>query len=89
MSLIGIFGNKSVVNAGVYSPVDVHITFDCKDVDGVDKNSYKIIIKSETGQAPVPKNDTVTVNKSGKGEFVVPISEPGNYEYQIYQIKGF
>ena len=89
MSFICIFDNRFVVNAdSSYSPIDVHIFFDCKEVDGVDKNSYKISIKSEKEQAPVPKIDTVTVNNSGKGEFVVTVSEPGTYEYQIYEIKG-
>lgn len=89
MSFLCIFGSKITANAEFqYKPVAAHITFDCKQIDGVEESIYQITIKSETDYSPVPENDTVTVNNSGKGEFVVNISEPGNYEYLLYQIKG-
>ena len=71
-----------------YKPVKAHISFDCKKTDGMEDTTYQISIKSETESSPIPEKDTVTVNSSGKGEFVVNITEPGNYKYLLYQIKG-
>ncbi len=71
-----------------YNPVKAHIAFDCKKTDGVEEAVYQISIKSDAESAPIPEKDTVTVNNSGKGEFVINITEPGNYKYTLFQIKG-
>ncbi len=89
MGILCVFGSSMTANAAFqYDPVEAHIAFDCKKIDGMEENIYQISIKSETDYAPVPEKNTVTVNDSGKGEFIVTISEPGNYEYLLYQIKG-
>lgn len=71
-----------------YKPVKAYISFDCKKTDGMEDTTYQISIKSETESSPIPEKDTLTVNSSGKGKFVINISEPGNYKYLLYQIKG-
>ncbi len=86
--LCSFAGGFSANAAFQYKPVEAHISFDCKKTDGVEAATYQISIKSETESAPIPEKDTVTVNSSGKGEFVLNITEPGNYKYLLYQIKG-
>ena len=89
MGFLCVFVGKSYVLAQFqYKPVDAHITFDCKKIIGVEGNIYQISIKSETSTAPVPEKDTVTVNNEGKGEFVLRLTEPGTYDYLLYQVKG-
>lgn len=86
--LCSFAGGFSANAAFQYKPVEAHISFDCKKADGVEAATYQISIKSETESSPIPEKDVVTVDSSGKGEFVVKITEPGNYKYLLYQIKG-
>ena len=89
MGFLCIFGSRTTAKADFkYTPVEAHISFDCKEIDGIDGNVYKISIKSQTDYAPTPEQDTVTINDSGKGEFIVNIEEPGTYVYRLYQEKG-
>ena len=89
MGFLCVFSGNITANASFqYKPVEARIAFDCKKIDGMDDNVYQISIKSDDANAPVPKNDTVIVNDSGKGEFVLTLTEPGTYEYLLYQVKG-
>ncbi len=72
----------------IYSPVDAVILFRCVNSDNIVDNKYRITIKTENSDAPMPQNDTVNVNDSGEGSFTIRITEPGTYDYLIYQIKG-
>ena len=71
-----------------YTPVDAVIVFKCTDVEQVENNQYQITIRNENSAAPLPDNDTVNINDSGEGSFKIRITEPGTYDYLVYQIKG-
>lgn len=89
MSFLCVIGEKCIVHADyLYKPVDAHITFICQGIEGIDGGQYRISIKSETGLEPLPSQEIITVDEDGKGEFILHITEPGTYEYQVYQIKG-
>ena len=89
MSFLCVIGEKCAVHADyLYKPVDAHITFTCQRIDGIDGGQYRISIKSETGLEPLPSQEVITVSEDGKGEFILHITEPGTYDYQVYQIKG-
>lgn len=89
MSFLCVIGEKCAVHADyLYKPVDAHITFICQGIEGIEGGQYRISIKSETGLAPLPSQEVITVDEDGKGEFILHITEPGTYEYQVYQIKG-
>lgn len=89
MSFLCVIGEKCAVHADyLYKPVDAHITFICQGIEGIDGGQYRISIKSETGLEPLPSQEIITVSEDGKGEFILHITEPGTYDYQVYQIKG-
>ena len=89
MSFLCVIGEKCVVRADyLYRPVDAHISFICQGIEGIEGGQYRISIKSETGLEPLPSQEVITVNEDGKGEFILHITEPGTYDYQVYQIKG-
>lgn len=89
MSFLCVFIDKSTVYADyLYKPVDAHITFTCRRVEGINGGKYQISIKSGTVEGPLPAKDIITVDEDGKGEFILHITEPGTYDYQVYQIKG-
>lgn len=89
MSFLCVIGEKCAVHADyLYKPVDAHITFICQGIEGIEGGQYRISIKSETGLEPLPSQEVITVNEDGKGEFILHITEPGTYDYQVYQIKG-
>ena len=89
MSFLCVIWGGNVVYADyLYKPVDAHITFTCKQIEGIDGGQYQISIKSGTGVEPLPSKDVITVGEDGKGEFILHITEPGTYDYQVYQIKG-
>ncbi|MCR4845312.1 MAG: hypothetical protein K5865_01060 [Eubacterium sp.] len=83
-----IMGSNEVRAEFIYKPVDALITFNCNAISGIDNNEYKISLKTDNKNAPLPEKDTVVVDKYGKGEFVIRVNEPGTYDYLIYQIKG-
>lgn len=80
--------SHTVYAENIYEPVDAVIIFKCADVEQIENNRYQITIRNEDSSAPLPKNDTVNVNDSGEGSFEIHITEPGTYDYLVYQIKG-
>ncbi len=80
--------NSLVMAQNEYVPIEAVIQFDCAYAQHVENNKYKITIENEDASAPMPKNDTVEVNESGEGSFAITITEPGTYDYLVYQIEG-
>lgn len=92
LAVMGLFGcllsGFITYAAFSYTPVEASIAFICRYSEGINRNNYKISIKSENGNAPAPLEETVTLDESGKGEFRFHITEPGTYDYIIFQEKG-
>ena len=87
MGFFGIFWNRNVVRGFNYTPIDAHITFVCQKVEDIKNNKYHICINSESANAPAPDKEMITIDDEGKGEFLIHITEPGNFDYLLYQNK--
>ena len=75
MGFLCFFCNSFSAKAAFkYKEVEAQITFDCKDIYGTEDESYKICIKTNMANAPVPVEDTVIVNEAGKGSFHIRIT---------------
>ena len=72
----------------LYEPVEAVIPFDCINKEGVKNASFRIRMKAEKQGVPVPQNSLITLDKAGKGEFRITVSEPGTYVYRVFQEKG-
>ena len=79
---------SNVFAEGSYTPVDAVIEFVCLESQNVKNTTYNICIKSDDANAPLPKDDKVLINSSGKGKFQIELNEPGTYVYTVYQEKG-
>ncbi|MCR5291579.1 MAG: hypothetical protein K6E28_01665 [Eubacterium sp.] len=89
MSFICIFiGGMDAFAEFQYTAVNAHVKFTCGLTEKLKNNSYKISIEAKTPGAPVPEKNTFTINEAGEGEFLINITEPGTFDYLIYQIKG-
>ena len=88
LGLLCIFWNGNVLRAFNYDEVKARITFVCQKIDGLKNNSYQICIKPESGSNPVPDKDTIVIDGSGNGEFLITLTEPGTYDYLLFQKKG-
>ena len=88
LGLLCFFWNRNVMRAFNYEEVKARITFVCQKIDGLKNNSYQICIKPESSTNPVPDKDTIVIDGSGKGEFLLDLTEPGTYNYLLYQKEG-
>lgn len=87
--LLGTFLGGGISHAAFkYTPLEAEIHFDCQAVEGLDDASYVINIKPKSSDMPLPDKDTLIVDASEEGVFIVTITEPGTYEYQLYQVMG-
>ena len=85
---ISVMGRISVVSAeGAYKPIKVEIPFECLGNVELSEGSYIIKIKGMDETCPIPEKDSIVVT-DGEGSFFVTITEPGNYTYRVYQVKG-
>ena len=83
-----VFWNGNVLRAFSYEEITARITFVCQKAEGLKNNSYQICIKPESGNVPVPDKDTIVIDDSGQGEFLLKLTEPGTYDYLLYENKG-
>ena len=74
--------------ANSYTPVDADIPFSCEKADADGGATYEFVIEPLDAVSPVPKQNTVTISGSGNGAFAVEITEPGTYQYKVYEKKG-
>ena len=89
LCLLGVFlGGKASFAAFRYTPLEAEVHFKCLDVEGLDTANYEIVIEPKDATTPVPDEDRLTVNESGEGIFKMTITEPGTYEYLLYQVEG-
>ncbi|MBR1773469.1 MAG: hypothetical protein IJ749_06170 [Eubacterium sp.] len=88
LCLLGVFlGGKVSFAAFKYTPLEAEVHFKCLDVEGLDTANYEIVIEPKDATTPVPDEDRLTVNESGEGIFKMTITEPGTYEYLLYQVE--
>ena len=83
-----IFISSKVFAENTNDPVEAVIEFDCLEPKNIQSVTYNIRIKSQDSNAPMPAQDSVKINQSGKGSFKITITEPGTYVYRVYQEKG-
>ena len=88
LGLLCVFWNTNVLRAFSYEEITARITFVCQKTEGLKNNSYQICIKPESGNVPVPDKDTIAIDDSGQGEFLLKLTEPGTYNYLLYENKG-
>ena len=89
MSFICIFiGGMDAFAEFQYTAVDAHVKFTCGLTEKLKNNSYKICIEAKTPGAPVPEKNSFTINEAGEGEFLISITEPGTFDYLVYQKEG-
>ena len=74
--------------ANSYTPLDAVIPFSCEKADIEDGATYEFVIEPLDDVSPAPKQGTVTIEGSGTGAFTVEITEPGTYQYKVYEKKG-
>ena len=86
--LLCLFSWKCDASAeGYYTPVDAVIPFVCHAEEGVE-SEFRIQIQTESAGAPLPDTDTVRINQKGQGSFRIELTEPGTFDYLVYEIKG-
>ena len=73
--------------APAYIPVDATIPFSCQAVPG-GESLYEIKIRSKTETSPAPEQDVIRIDREGNGSFQIRITEPGNYDYLVYELQG-
>ncbi|SEQ26938.1 pilin isopeptide linkage domain-containing protein [Lachnospiraceae bacterium NE2001] len=88
LGFLCVFWPGNVLLAFNYDAVKASITFVCQKTVGLKNNSYEICIKPESDTIPVPDRDTIIIDGSGNGEFLITLTEPGTYNYILYQKKG-
>ena len=85
LGLLCVFWNTNVLRAFSYEEITARITVVCQKTEGLKNNSYQICIKPESGNVPVPDKDTIAIDDSGQGEFLLKLTEPGTYNYLLYE----
>lgn len=74
--------------AGAYEAVNVKIPVNCVDVTDRESQTYTIRIKPETPYAPEPLSDTLVIKEDETGFFDLSVTEPGTFDYKIYETAG-
>ena len=88
IALFGMYFCQIRVNAeNAYTPVDAVIRFECESVKEADME-YRIRIRTENENIPLPDRDTIRINNEGQGSFHLQLTEPGTYDYLVYQEIG-
>ena len=74
--------------AFAYTTIGAEIPVNCLGVSDDNTHIYTIKIESENDNSPAPNSDTLEISENGTGRFEINISEPGTYNYKIYEIAG-
>lgn len=76
------------VQAEVYRSVEAVIPVSCFHVAEDRDYAYEIAIEALSADAPLPKEDLLTIEENGTGSFEITISEPGTFLYKVYEKPG-
>ena len=71
-----------------YTPLSAKIPFYAENVSANPSINYQIAIEKKDSSAPDPDAESLVIKCNQSGEFTVVVTEPGTYEYKIYQTKG-
>jgi len=82
-----VFASLCVFAEVEYTPVDAEIPFVCYTVEDVE-TEYQISIKAKEESSPIPDQNVIRLNEGGQGSFRICITEPGTYDYLVYELRG-
>ncbi len=68
--------------------LDAEIIVNCLQISDSSEGNYIVAIESVDESQPAPKQDKLDIKGDGTGSFVIAVSEPGTYNYIIYQEPG-
>ena len=71
-----------------YTPLSAKIPFYAENVSANPSINYQIAIEKKDSSAPDPDVESLVIKCNQSGEFTVVVTEPGTYEYKVYQTKG-
>ena len=71
-----------------YTPLSAKIPFYAQNVSANPSINYQITIEKIDSSTPAPDVDNLVIKCNQSGEFTVVVTEPGTYEYKVYQTKG-
>ena len=71
-----------------YTPLSAKIPFYAGNVSANPSINYQITIEKKDSSTPAPDVDNLVIKCNQSGEFTVVVTEPGTYEYKVYQTKG-
>ncbi len=82
------FNENWRITANAYESVYASISVEGMKISDNNSHTYEIVIESLDNSAPAPESDIIIITGSGIGAFNVEITEPGTYDYKIYEIPG-
>lgn len=71
-----------------YATIGAKIPVSCIDVSSDDMYIYEIKIESESEDSPEPTHDILKIMENSTGYFEINITEPGTFNYRIYEVEG-
>ena len=76
------------IRASAYVTLEAEIPVSCLNITDDRDHTYIIVIESENNISPAPKSDILEMTEEGTGKFEIEISEPGTYNYKVYEQPG-
>lgn len=75
------------IYAEAYSTSTVEIAVECAVMKYFKDYEYKIAIEPQEDNAPMPKEDILSIANGTEGKFKIDITEPDTFTYRIYEQK--
>lgn len=76
------------MTASAYETVNAGIPVFCHELTAGEQHSYDIIIEPADASLPMPESSIITVDSGENAVFSIDISEPGTYDYRVYERPG-
>ncbi|MBQ8133773.1 MAG: hypothetical protein IJ192_05155 [Clostridia bacterium] len=86
LSFIFLFWGE--ICASAYTAINVEIPVTCLEISDDYSYIYEIRIETENENAPAPNFDILEIKENGMGTFEINITEPGTFNYKIYENTG-
>ncbi|MBP5491323.1 MAG: hypothetical protein J6Y08_00580 [Clostridiales bacterium] len=93
MTLVGLcmvlFIYFSPVHAAFeYKPIVAEVPFSCIGAEISEGVSYEFVMEPLDSKSPAPRQKSIVIDGSGTKSFFIDITEPGTYQYKLYEIPG-